>query len=178
MLRLASAYDADDDVFGRVATPPASSGCCKRAPMFAAEAMECLGGNGYVEERSDGRLFREAPLNGIWEGSGNVIALDVQRAITREPDSAHRRARRDQGGDRAQSPGSTGSSPICMPSSPKLGDGEPQAKARSLTERLALRCKGSLLLRYSATAVVDAFYASRLAGSGGLMFASPDAVDA
>ncbi len=87
MLRLAAGYDAGDDTFCRLATAVAKYWCCKRTPMFAAEALECFGGNGYVETGPMARLFRESPLNGIWEGSGNVICLDVLRAVAREPDS-------------------------------------------------------------------------------------------
>ena len=146
--------------------------------MFAAEALECFGGNGYVETGPMARLFRESPLNGIWEGSGNVIALDVVRAITREPDSVssllaeiEAAAGADARFDRfvadlhAELAG--------------LADGDPQAKARRLTERLALALQGSLLLRYSVASVADAFCASRLAGAGGVMFgALPDGLGA
>ena len=84
-LRLAAAVDAGEDDFGRLATAVAKFWVCKRAPVVAAEALECLGGNGYVEESGMPRLLRESPLNSIWEGSGNVIALDVLRAVAREP---------------------------------------------------------------------------------------------
>jgi putative acyl-CoA dehydrogenase len=178
MVRLAAGYDAGDEVFCRLATAVGKYWCCKRTPMFAAEALECFGGNGYVETGPMARLFRESPLNGIWEGSGNVIALDVLRAITREPGSltallAEIEAARgaDARFDRfvadlhAELAG--------------LGDGDPQAKARRLTERLALAFQASLLLRHSVPTVADAFCASRLAGAGGLMFgALPDGVDA
>jgi putative acyl-CoA dehydrogenase len=178
MLRLAAGYDAGDDTFCRLATAVAKYWCCKRTPMFAAEALECFGGNGYVETGPMARLFRESPLNGIWEGSGNVIALDVLRAIARDPGSldallaeidAARGA--DAAFDRfvadlhAELAG--------------LGEGEPQAKARRLTERLALALQASLLLRHSVPAVADAFCASRLARGGGQMFGTlPDGVDA
>ena len=85
-LRLARAYDEGDTAFRRFATAIAKYWICKRATPHAAEALECLGGNGYVEESPMPRLLRDAPLNGIWEGSGNVIALDVLRALAREPD--------------------------------------------------------------------------------------------
>ena len=178
MLRLAAGYDAGDDLFTRLATAVAKYWCCKRTPMFAAEALECFGGNGYVETGPMARLFRESPLNGIWEGSGNVIALDVVRAITREPDSVssllaeiEAAAGADARFDRfvadlhAELAG--------------LADGDPQAKARRLTERLALALQSSLLLRYSVTSVAEAFCASRLAGAGGVMFgALPDGLGA
>ena len=85
-LRLARAYDEGDHALRRFATAIAKYWVCKRATPHAAEALECLGGNGYVEESPMPRLLRDAPLNGIWEGSGNVIALDVLRALAREPD--------------------------------------------------------------------------------------------
>ena len=85
-LRLARAYDEGDNALRRFATAIAKYWVCKRATPHAVEALECLGGNGYVEESPMPRLLRDAPLNGIWEGSGNVIALDVLRALSREPD--------------------------------------------------------------------------------------------
>ena len=85
-LRLARAYDEDDRAFRRFATAVMKYWICKRATPHAAEALECLGGNGYVEESPLPRLLRDAPLNGIWEGSGNVISLDVLRALAREPE--------------------------------------------------------------------------------------------
>ena len=85
-LRLARAYDEGDHALRRFATAIAKYWVCKRATPHAVESLECLGGNGYVEESPMPRLLRDAPLNGIWEGSGNVIALDVLRALSREPD--------------------------------------------------------------------------------------------
>ena len=87
-LRLARAYDEGDGPFRRLATAVAKFWICKRTPPLVAEALECLGGNGYVEESQLPRLFRESPLNSIWEGSGNVNALDVLRALAREPETA------------------------------------------------------------------------------------------
>ena len=116
MLRLAAAYDAGDETFSRLATAVAKYWCCKRTPMFAAEALECFGGNGYVETGPMARLFRESPLNGIWEGSGNVICLDVLRAVAREPESLDAvLAEIDEA--RGTDAGSTGSSPTSAPSS-------------------------------------------------------------
>ena len=93
-MRLASAADqaargdAEQAALLRIALPAAKFWVCKRAPMVAAEALECLGGNGYVEESDLPRLYREAPLNSVWEGSGNITALDVLRALTRSPAAA------------------------------------------------------------------------------------------
>src|SRR5205814_294791 len=89
MLRLAGAFDArysneQEHGFARLATAIAKFWICKRGPMLVNEALECLGGSGYVEEWVMPRLYREAPLNGIWEGSGNVICLDILRAMTKD----------------------------------------------------------------------------------------------
>ena len=101
-LRLARAYDEADGPFRRLATAVAKFWVCKRTPPLVAEALECLGGNGYVEESQLPRLFRESPLNSIWEGSGNVNALDVLRALAREPETGRgvpgRGAARRRGG--------------------------------------------------------------------------------
>ena len=85
-MRIARGYDEDDAAFRRVATAVSKYWVCKRAPLHAVEALECLGGNGYVEESGMPRLLRDSPLNSIWEGSGNVAALDVLRALAREQD--------------------------------------------------------------------------------------------
>ena len=85
-LRIARAYDEDDAPFRRFATAVSKYWVCKRAPGHAIEALECLGGNGYVEESGMPRLYRDSPLNSIWEGSGNVAALDVLRAMVKEPE--------------------------------------------------------------------------------------------
>src|SRR5688500_9671488 len=91
-MRLARAYDAPPDhasevVFRRIATPIAKYWVCKRAIAHVGEALECLGGNGFIEECILPRLYRESPVNSLWEGSGNVMCLDVLRAATREPAS-------------------------------------------------------------------------------------------
>src|SRR2546430_13779736 len=87
-MRLARAYDpGTEPLFQRVATAVAKFWVCKRATPVAAEGLECLGGNGFVEESVMPRLLRDSPLNSIWEGSGNVIALDVLRALGREPEA-------------------------------------------------------------------------------------------
>ena len=177
MLRLAAAYDAGDDTFARLATAVAKYWCCKRTPMFAAEALECFGGNGYVETGPMARLFRESPLNGIWEGSGNVIALDVLRALAREPASLAALLAEIE---LAAGTDATFDAFVADLHAELAGvaGGDPQPKARRLTERLALALEASLLLRHSAPAVADAFCASRLARTGGTMFgALPDGAD-
>jgi putative acyl-CoA dehydrogenase len=165
-MRLAAAYDRDDDesvAFRRLATPVAKYWVCKRGPHHAYEALECLGGNGYTESFPLARRYREQPLMAIWEGSGNVIALDVLRAMTREPQSveavdqeisaalghyrafdAHVAATRalvDRA--RTDTPGA-------------------QALARRVVEALALALQGSVVIREAPHAVADAFVAARL----------------
>jgi len=162
-LRLARAYDEADGPFRRLATAVAKFWVCKRTPPLVAEALECLGGNGYVEESQLPRLFRESPLNSIWEGSGNVNALDVLRALAREPESAEAflaevqlaagaDARLDAAIDRLER---------------ELVDTEEQS-ARRLLELLAVSLQGSLLVRHGTAAVADAFCASRLNRPGGV----------
>jgi putative acyl-CoA dehydrogenase len=171
-MRLARAYDEathDPDAarFARLATAIAKYHVCKRAPAHAYEALECLGGNGYVEASGMPRLYREAPLGSIWEGSGNVMALDVLRALGRDPHAlelleaevglaAGADARLDAfvEGVRAE-----------------LRDGaELEHRARRIVERLALALQGSLLVRHAPPAVADAFCAARLAGDHGLEY--------
>jgi putative acyl-CoA dehydrogenase len=191
MLRLAAAYDraglaeaddgaaADEAAFSRLATAVAKYWCCKRAPMFAAEALECFGGNGYVEEGPMARLFRESPLNGIWEGSGNVIALDVLRAVAREPGSLAALLAEVELAAGADARFDHFVADLHAELAGLASNAAPQRAARRLTERLALALQASLILRHSAPAVADAFCATRLARSGGTMFGSlPDGVDA
>jgi putative acyl-CoA dehydrogenase len=160
-IRLASALDAGESAFLRLAGAAAKFWVCKRAPAVVGEAMEVLGGNGYVEESGLPRLYRQAPLNSIWEGSGNVIALDVLRAMGRSSDTLAavtaeielaRGAdpRFDEAVKRLQT---------------ELGDTEGLPfRARRIAGLLALCLQGSLLLRHSPAAVADAFCASRLGG--------------
>ncbi len=89
----ASVRDESERVLSRILAPLAKYWVCKRAPMVVAEALECHGGNGFIEEHDIARLYRDAPLNGLWEGSGNVICLDVMRALTRMPESSGAAAR-------------------------------------------------------------------------------------
>src|SRR2546423_15345164 len=102
-LRLAAAFEAGEGDFGRLAVAAGKYWVCKRTPGLVVEALECLGGNGYVEESGLPRLYREAPLNSIWEGSGNVNALDVLRALQRRPaalEAVLTEAELGRGGDR------------------------------------------------------------------------------
>ncbi len=151
--------DAQEGAFRRLALAATKYWVCKRAPAHAAEALECLGGNGYVEESAMPRLYREAPLASIWEGSGNVAALDAIRALTRQPETAEAFfAELDQaaGADRRLDQAVLGlRKELADPS---------EARARHLAEAMALVLQGALLVRHGDPAVADAFAASRLAG--------------
>ncbi len=167
MMRLARAYDGEETPFRRLATAVLKYWTCKRAPVHAAEALECLGGNGYVEEWGMARLYREAPLNSIWEGSGNVQCLDVLRAIQKSPESLKAllaEIREARGADhRLDLFVNELQHQLERPEDLEL-------RARRLVERLALALQGSLLVRHAPPEVADAFCASRLAGEGGRAF--------
>jgi len=159
--------DAGEAAFARLATAAGKYWVCKRQPAVVVEAMECLGGNGYVEDSGLPRMYREAPLNGIWEGSGNVNALDVLRAMLREPDSVE--------AVRAEASAALGADrrldAAWRQVERDLADPvDPELRARRTVERLALVLQGSLLVRHAPAAVADAFCASRLAGDAGLAF--------
>src|SRR3954452_4575003 len=164
-LRAARAYDEQDNAFKRIATAVLKYWVCKRAPGHAAESLECLGGNGYVEESLMPRLYRDAPLNSIWEGSGNVAALDVLRAFAKEPEALpafmaevklaeganpHLDAHVDALNQRVAS----------------LEHLDPQGLARRVVEDRGLALQASLVVRNSPAFVSDAFCASRLGGEG------------
>ena len=174
-LRLAAAVDAPDDAhemaLRRIALPLAKFWVCKRTPAMVAEALECLGGNGYVEESGLPLLFRESPLNSIWEGSGNVNALDVLRALSREPAVLQAWVTEvglargaDPRLDRAVDDALT-----------LLGDaGAVEGSARRLAGAMAACLQGSLLVRFAPPEVADAFCASRLGTSYGGTFGTLD----
>ena len=181
MFRLAGAVDrasrgdAGEQAFKRLAVAVGKYWVCKRQPSVVVEALECLGGNGYVEDSGLPRLYREAPLNSIWEGSGNVQALDVLRAMTREPASVEAFfAELDlaRGADARLDDAVIGLKA-------GLADVEDiESRARRLVERMALTLQGSLLVRHAPAAVADAFCASRLAGDWGAAFGTlPRGVD-
>ncbi|MDO0925125.1 acyl-CoA dehydrogenase family protein [Streptomyces sp. TG1A-8] len=169
-LRLAAAYDdggEQERAFLRLAVPTAKYWITKRCAPVAVEAAECLGGNGYVEESGLPRLVRESPLNSVWEGAGNVQALDVLRALRREPgalDACLTEIGRAHGADhrldRAVKDLFTELADL---------DGV-EGRARRLAERLALALQGSLLVRHAPPEVADAFCASRLGGDHGAAF--------
>jgi putative acyl-CoA dehydrogenase len=168
MMRLARAYDPGEDApFRRLATAVLKYWTCKRAPVHAAEALECLGGNGYVEEWGLARLYREAPLNSIWEGSGNVQCLDVLRAIEKSPESLA--ALFEEIGQARGSDARLDA--FVRDLRADLGRSEDlEIRARRLVERLALALQASLLVRHAPREIADAFCASRLGGDGGKAF--------
>ncbi|AQS66902.1 acyl-CoA dehydrogenase family protein [Streptomyces pactum] len=172
-LRLAAAQDAADGgdererALLRIAVPVAKYWVTKRCAPVAVEAAECLGGNGYVEESGMPRLVRESPLNSIWEGAGNVQALDVLRALGREPramDAYLTEVGLTRGADHRLDAAIRG----LLTELADLGAAE--GRARRLVERLALVLQGSLLVRYAPPEVADAFCAARLGGDGGAAF--------
>ena len=180
-MRLARAYDeaiAGDEhstEFKRVANAVLKYWICKRAPSHAVEALECFGGNGYVEESGMPRLYRESPLASIWEGSGNVQCLDVLRAMVRNPRSLE--AFFDEIAEAEGSDARLDS--FTAELRDELGDLEQiEARARRVVEWMALALQGSLLVRFGDEAVADAFCASRLDGDAGRAFGTlPAGVD-
>ena len=169
-IRLAAAVDnlADphEAALRRIALPLAKFWVCKRTPYLVAEALECLGGNGYVEESGMPLLYREAPLNSVWEGSGNVNALDVLRALGREPevlDAWITEVGRAQGGD-ARLDRAIADTLALIGS--LMGDpASMEVNARRLAGRMAACLQGSLLVRFGPPEVADVFCASRLGTS-------------
>ena len=178
-MRLAAAVDDAQDpheaAFRRLALPLAKFWVCKRTPMMVAEALECLGGNGYVEESAMPLLFRESPLNSLWEGSGNVNALDVLRALSREPEAMNAwlvevgKARgEDTRLDRA-----------IESVLEQLADvSDLELRARRLAGQMAAVLQGALLVRYAPPEVADAFCATRLGQEyGGTLGTLPRGID-
>ena len=183
VFRLARSFDRVEDeraaAWRRLMTPVTKYWVCKIAPVMIGEAMECLGGNGYVEENGMARIYREAPVNSIWEGSGNVMALDVLRVLQREPEiaqvvfqelaqAASDDRRLEAALDRIAS----------LLHEPRLLD----LRARELVEALALTAAGAILRIHGHPDVADTFIATRLAGpprqsyGQGLEFANTTAI--
>ena len=164
-MRLARAFDRQSDEFerlmARVLTPIAKFWICKRGATLAQEAMECLGGNGYVEEGGEGvlaRIYREMPVNSIWEGSGNIMALDLLRAL-RKGDAAAALAQ-----ELAPARGAHAALDRLIDALPaRVGEGTDEAGARSLARDVALGVQAALLAQTAPPAVFGAFCASRLA---------------
>jgi putative acyl-CoA dehydrogenase len=169
-LRLARAHDDDADdgerAFRRLATAAAKYWICKRGPEHAYEAMECLGGNGYIEQFPLARRYREQPVMAIWEGSGNVIALDVLRAMAREPETVEAFL--------AEVSLADGIHPLFdayLADTRNLLAATPEpAQVRRITERLALTLQASLMMRFSPAAAADAFVQSRLGDDRGRLY--------
>ncbi|MDP8955707.1 MAG: acyl-CoA dehydrogenase family protein [Actinomycetota bacterium] len=179
-IRLARAYDpAEDIAFRRLATAVAKYWICKRAPAHAAEALECLGGNGYVEEFPMARLLRDSPLNSIWEGSGNVIVLDVLRGLARNPgafDAVMAEVDLARGSDERLDAASDGvrREMVELAANPETAE----FGARRQVERLAVVLQGSLVVRHSPPQVAEAFLATRVAGDHGGAFGTlPSGID-
>jgi len=179
-LRVARSYDeASEGSFRRFATAVMKYWVCKRAAPHAAEALECLGGNGFVEDSCLPLLYRDAPLNSIWEGSGNVAALDVLRATVKEPEglpafmaecelAAGADARLDAHLERMRSAAVEA-----------FSSADPQFSARRIVEDLALALQASLLVRFAPPAAADAFCAARLDHGAGHVYGTlPAGVDA
>ncbi len=165
-MRVAAAFDGAteaDRAFARIAVALAKFLNNKRCPVVVAEAMEALGGMGYVEETPMPMLYREAPLNGIWEGSGNVICLDILRTLAKEPLAAEVLAAEldaGKGADRRYDAALAGHQ-ARWPGLP------PEAEARLFAERTAVLLAASILIRHAPGAVADGYVATRVAGEGG-----------
>jgi len=171
-LRLALALDRSESdrreaLISRICTPVAKYWVCKRAPQFVVEALECHGGNGFIADHLMERLYREAPLNGIWEGTGNVICLDVLRSIEREPETleAFREEIAAARGADARLDAFAGDLARRLADPASL-----EPVARRVVEMMAFALQASLLVRYSSPAVADAFCATRLDGDWGRAF--------
>lgn len=169
--RLARAVDDEEcgdeaaSLLVRIGTPVAKYWNCKRAVSVVHEALECHGGNGFVEEGPMARLYREAPLNGIWEGSGNIIALDVLRAVSKSPESVTAflsEIKEAKGGDKCLDR-------LADELADELYDAHlNEGGARRVAERMALALQASLLLRFGPTPTAEAFCATRLGREGGV----------
>jgi putative acyl-CoA dehydrogenase len=172
LMRLARSYDLHNEseresLFRRLMTAATKYWICKRAPVLICEAMECMGGNGFTEEVIFPRLYREAPLNSMWEGSGNVICLDVQRALRNAPETVSSlldELRLAGGAD-------AGLDAAVRSLETQLRDGtHDPGDGRRLAERIAVVLQASLLLRHAPNFVADAFIASRVLGENGICF--------
>jgi putative acyl-CoA dehydrogenase len=181
-LRVARGYDDPDDAeFRRFATAVMKYWVTKRAAAHAAEALECLGGNGFVEDSGLPLIYRDAPLNSIWEGSGNVAALDVLRAVVKEPaglEAFLRECDLAAGAD-PRLDAHLGRTRERLAATFAAGNERAQFQARALVEELAVSLQASLLVRHAPPVVADAFCAARLDGQGGRVYGTlPSGVDA
>ncbi len=176
-LRLARAFDAPDDAgetaLRRLLTPAAKYWITKRAIAVVGEALEVLGGNGYVEESVMPRLYREAPVNSIWEGSGNIMCLDVRRALERTPETAdalRAELALARGGD-------TRLDRFVAQLDRALAPGTDESQARWLAGAIVLAAQAALLVRFAPPAIADAFCASRLGEGGHVLGTLPAAAN-
>jgi putative acyl-CoA dehydrogenase len=166
---LARAYDESSDtaqVIRRIVTPAAKFWICKRTPFLTYEAMEVLGGSGYIEESIMPRIYREAPVNSIWEGSGNVMCLDVLRALERTPNASEVLRRELDGAKDSRIKAFAERIEKRFASR----DHTDESQARALICDIVLGLQGSLLVRHAPSNVSDAFCASRLDGEGAPVF--------
>ncbi|MES1991267.1 MAG: isovaleryl-CoA dehydrogenase [Pseudomonadota bacterium] len=154
-----AAHDEAEAAYKRLMTPVTKYWVCKRAPNLAYEAMECLGGNGYVEESIAGRIYREMPVNAIWEGSGNVMCLDVLRAIGREPEALDVVLAEF---DAARGANGAYDAALEALKTSFADTGSLEARSRQIVELMAKVAAGAVLLRHAPHAVADAFCATRL----------------
>jgi putative acyl-CoA dehydrogenase len=171
-MRVARAYDEGEGPFRRFATAVMKYWVCKRAPLHASEALECLGGNGFVEESGLPRLYRDSPLNSIWEGSGNVAALDVLRAMIKEPEGLPAFLAECE-----LARGGNSHLDAWLDRLPRSSQ-DPEFEARRIVEDLALAFQAGLLVRNGPPAVADAFCAARLGDGGRALGTLPAGVDA
>jgi putative acyl-CoA dehydrogenase len=171
-MRVARSYDEGDEEasFRRFATAVMKYWSCKRAPAHAAEALECLGGNGFIEDSGMPALYRNAPLGSIWEGSGNVSALDVLRAVAKEPEGLPAFLEECELALGADQRLDSHLARVRERVAGVFAGQDPQFEARRVVEELALALQGSLVVRHSPEAVADAFCATRLAGDGGRVY--------
>jgi putative acyl-CoA dehydrogenase len=172
MLRLARAFDAPDDpverVWRRIVTPAAKFWICKRTVEFTGECMEIWGGNGYVENTPMPRMYREAPVNSIWEGSGNVMCLDVLRAIEREPQAFVELL--DGLTEAAAGQPELGAMIETLRRDMSTPPAQRELLARRFVQRLVLAVQGSLMLRHTPGAVAGAFLSSRTDAESGRVY--------
>jgi putative acyl-CoA dehydrogenase len=180
-MRLARAYDAGEEeaALRRFATAVMKYWVCKRAPAHAAEALECLGGNGFVEDSGMPLLYRDAPLNSIWEGSGNVAALDVLRAMVKDPEGLPAFLAECELAAGADTRLDAHLQRVRAQATDAFTGQDPQFVARRVVEDLAVALQGALLVRHSPAPVADAFCATRLGGEGGRVYGTlPGGIDA
>jgi putative acyl-CoA dehydrogenase len=178
VMRLCRSFDLASSVpseaaRARLLTPAIKYWVCKGAPALVSEAMECLGGNGYVEDFALARLYREAPVNAIWEGSGNVMGLDVLRAFTRDAEAA--RATLSELAREAS--GLPGAADVVSLIEKIFADGAGEASARVAVERLAQLAAAAALNASRRIEVAEVFARTRLSGRCGATYGTSDLAD-